>query len=217
MIASLMALGLAAVDCRHVGRHAYIRYAPVVARPGDRLTLSFEYRDGPDGAKPVPLRCVEKLRVRGRAALERNYAVRITNDAAAGSTVRVAVLIGGVERVADIVVTGRDEQVLTGSWSQRSAEHCFGRELAELTFSTDGGYSFTFPEQMVETMTSGSGRYRWDPATGALQMGNYSGVARRDGNMLTIEGIDVLAVPPPPEPGVAPKAPPPCRIVLTGG
>jgi hypothetical protein len=218
MMIGMIAVGLAAAaDCRHIGRHAYIRVAPLVARPGDRMTLSFVYRDGPDGEKAVPLQCLQQLRVKGRAALERERVVRITGDAASGDKVRVVARIGDSEVLADITVTGRDEQVLAGQWSQASAEHCYGRRLAELIFTADGRYSYTFPEQAFETMVSGTGSYRWDPATGALALGNYKGIARRDGGTLTIEGIDIEGVPPVYPPGEAPPDAGPCRIVLTGG
>lgn len=218
MIASLVALSMAAADCRQIGRNTHVRYAPAVARPGDRLKISFEYRDGPAGFKPVPLRCVDKMRVHGRAALERNYVVRITNDAPAGAPVRVVALIGGVEQSAEIIVTGRDQQVLTGKWHPVSAQGCRGRALGEMVFGQDGGFSFTFRNEMIETRTSGGGRYDWDAASGRLTLNGRAGLARFVDGQLMVDGFDFdpqdLPVPPP---GTVPAPPPICRIVLRGG
>jgi hypothetical protein len=113
MIASLIALSMATAtaDCRLMGRYLHIRFSQPVARPGDRVEVSFEYRDGDGGFKPVPLYCVERMQVVGRAALERNYVVRITGDAMPGSTVSVAVQVGGIRSAADIDVVGPDQPV----------------------------------------------------------------------------------------------------------
>lgn len=217
MIASLMAMGMAAQNCRRIGDHAQVTFKPAVARPGDRLKLGFTYRDGPDGDKPVPLQCVEKLRVRGRAALERNYVMRITNDAQAGSVVRAVVLIGGREIYADIVVVGRDQQVLTGTWHPVSMQNCRGRALGELAFSAEGGFSYTFRSEMMETRTSGGGRYTWDGASGRLTLNGRAGVARLADGGLSVTGFDLdpgepMPVPPPGSP--QPSSRPACHILL---
>jgi len=221
MIASLMALSMtAAADCRHIGSHAGIRFVPAVARPGDRLSREYWYRDGPDGEKPVPRQCVEKMRVKGDAAVISKGGIRITGDAKAGSVVTAVALIGGREVSANLTVVGRGQPVLTGKWRQISAEHCHGRRLAELIFTTEGTYSFTFPDRMIETMTSGGGSYRWDPASGRIDLGHgWVGLARRSGSALTIDGVDFdpRALPPPLPPGTASPPRAVCRIVLTGG
>lgn len=107
MIASLIALSMAAAaDCRRIGQEAQIHFTPAIARPGDRVKLSFTYREGVGDEKPVPLYCVTKARVRGRAALERNFVVRITGDARPGSEVVAVALIGETEVSLTLHVAG---------------------------------------------------------------------------------------------------------------
>jgi len=215
MLLISLALALAAgPSCKHVGSSPVgAEIGKRVVRPGDRVTASLYYYDGPFGQKDVPRRCVKKLRVTGPATLARDGAILIAADARSGDTVTLSMVIGGNPASRKIRITGRDEQVLTGKWHVVSSEHCQGRMPAEIVFADDGSYTFTFPEQMVETMISGGGKYSWDAATGALKMSwsPYAQTARFDGDKLMFVGVEFDMVPPPP-PGE--PAPPPCRMVL---
>lgn len=216
MIASLL-LGLAAsagADCKHIGSSLVgLALSQSVVRPGDRLTLHFYYRDGPDGEKDIPKRCVKDFAVTGPARIARDGAIEIGGAARSGDTVTLSMRIGDSAQRRTIRITGRDEQVLTGKWRPVSSENCQGRIPAEIVFGDEGRYSFTFAEQMVETMVSGGGSYSWDPATGALVMGwsPYPTKARFEGDRLVLEGV-VFDPVPPPLPGE--PVPPPCRLVL---
>lgn len=202
-------------DCAHIGESAnWFRTTPEVARPGDVVTLDHRYSDGPYGDKPVPAVCIRKIAVTGPARVARDGTLRIDPRAAAGSVVEVRTRIGRADRSQRFTIVGRNQQVLTGTWHLESAEHC-RRAPAEFVFSTEGRYSYTFAEQMVETMTSGGGAYRWDSASGVLDLGNGRPPvqARREGARLVIEGLDFDVVPSPP----FGPAPPPCILKLRNG
>jgi hypothetical protein len=214
MIAILLALAAPAPDCRHIGGSmTYVRFSRDVVRPGDMLEVALSYRDGPDGEKDTPRRCVTQVKVAGPARLARDGTIRVDPKAAPGSVITVSMRIGGARVVAPITVVGASQQVLTGTWHPVSTENCDGRPLGELIFTSDGRYVFTLAEQMVESMTSGSGTYRWDPSTGRLDLDHTrTATARLDDGGLTLEGLWFDSFPPVPVPGAPP--PPPCRIVL---
>jgi hypothetical protein len=142
-----------------------------VYRPGARLPFKMMWRDGPFGEKEVPKRCMTKPKVTGAATLEKDGVVRVKETAQGGEEFSISLKIDGKPQVYTYKVTGADEQVLFGKWHPRSNQSCRGRIPGEIVFGTAGRYSYTFPEQMIETMTSGGGRYRWDQATRELLPG----------------------------------------------
>lgn len=215
MIVALLALlgAAAGPSCEHIGSSLVgAEISPEVIRPGTRVKVHLSYRDGPDGAKDIPRRCVKALRVTGPARLTREGDIEIADEARSGDRVTLSMRIGANPTSRTLKITGRDEQVLVGTWHPVSSQDCRGRIPAEVIFADDGSYVFTFADQMVETMVSGGGTYRWDSETGALTMSWSPGqtTARFDGDRLVLEGVEFEPAPPPPgEP-----APPPCRIVL---
>lgn len=215
MFTMLALIGAAAgADCRHIGSSLVgAEISPRVIRPGGHVDVYLYYRDGPDGPKDIPRRCVKELRVTGPARLASDGDIEISDDAKSGDQVVLSMRIGGAPVSRTLAITGRDEQVLVGKWAPIASERCQGRLPAEIIFDDDGRYTFTFPEQMVETMISGGGTYRWEPATGALTMSGSPGAARArfEGDRLVLEGVE-FDMPPPPPPGE--PAPPPCRLVL---
>lgn len=215
IVTTIALLGLAAgPGCKHIGSMPVgAELSRTVVRPGERVGVHLYWRDGPFGNKDVPRRCVKKLRVAGPARLAKGGAIEIGTEAKSGDIVTLSMEIGGTPARRAIKITGRDEQVLTGKWRPLASEHCQGRLPAEIVFDDDGRYTFTFPEQMVETMISGGGTYSWDQTSGALTMSWSPGArtARFEGDKLLLEGVE-FEMPPPPPPGE--PAPPPCRLVL---
>ncbi|WP_422058332.1 hypothetical protein [Sphingomonas sp.] len=184
-----------------------------VLRPGDKVSLTLMWRDGPFGSKPVPQRCFRRLKVSGPAVFDKKVGLQIADTAKAGDTVTISVLIDGKPKEYRIAITGREEQVLTGTWRPRSNKDCRGKVPGEIVFTANGYYSFTFPEMMVETMTSGGGRFRWDAATSQLFLDDtLRGKAWFEGKTLVLDGVEFDQTAPPPLPGQ--PAPPPCRLVL---
>lgn len=213
LLTALVLLAAGAADCRHIGESLRAaRYDREVLRPGDETAIEFVYRDGPDGEKTIPRQCITDLRVKGPARLRGKQRLQVRPDAKAGEEVALSMRIGGLPYSRAVKVTGRDQQVLTGTWHVVESQHCRARLPSEIRFFDNGGYDFTFPEAMVETMTSGSGSYTWDQASGALSLGGeWRGTARFEGTRLVMVGpyFDSAYVP---GPGETP--PPPCRIVL---
>ena len=200
-------------DCRHIGGSLKAALLdPEVLRPGDEVNIAYRYRDGPDGEKVIPPQCITRLALKGPARLRSAEKLRIDRKAKAGEAITLSMRIGGLPYSRTVKVTGADQQLLTGTWRMIESRNCPSRLPAEIRFYDDGGYDFTFPEAMVETMTSGRGEFRWDPASGALSLGgNWRGTARFEGKRIVMEGLwfDILRMPMRGEP-----VPPPCRIVL---
>lgn len=213
--------------CEHVGGAlTYLATEPPTARQGATIKIRPVYRDGPDGEKDVPERCLKKWKVDGKGLRfdRKRRTVTIAPDAAPGSMPTLTVVIGGRDIGTRFKVIGANEAVLTGTWHPRSQANCGRPELGEIVFGDNGRYVFTFREQMVETMTSGSGSYRWNSATGVLELGDgegaafvarRTGIARLEGGRLVTEGIDFgypEPIPPAPPGEPQPPAPPPCRM-----
>jgi len=204
------------LECDRIASHPSGAGLPrEVIRPGDKVAISFQWLDGPFGTKDIPRECITRLEVSGPAELLRDGSVRILDDARSGDELVVSMRIGTKERRQTFPITGRDEQTLAGVWRESRRENCEGRRIAELVFTLSGAFSYTVPEQMVETMVTGSGRYRWDPATGALDMGGedrfyWHGRAVRTPDGLVIEGINPTGFQNGPDMPV-------CRIILSGG
>lgn len=213
LLTALALLAAGTADCRHIGGSLRAaQFDRAVLRPGDETAIEFVYRDGPDGEKAIPQRCITSLRVKGPARLRGARRLQVRPDARAGAEIILSMRVGGLPYSRAVKVTGREQQVLTGTWHLIESRNCRARLPSEIRFFDNGGYDFTFPEAMVETMTSGNGSYTWDQATGALSLGGeWRGTARFEGKRLVMEGVyfDSRWVPMPGEP-----VPPPCRIVL---
>lgn len=215
MLLSALALLVAGApaDCRHIGGSLKAAmFDPEVLRPGEEAAIAYRYRDGPDGEKVIPPQCITRLALKGPAQLRSAEKLRIDRDAKAGEEITLSMRIGGQPYSRTVKVTGRDQQVLTGTWHLVESRNCRARLPSEMRFFENGGYDFTFPEAMVETMTSGSGSFTWDSTTGALSLGGYwRGTARFEGPRLVLEGpfFDWPTSDPPGTP-----TPPPCRMVL---
>jgi hypothetical protein len=171
---------------------AYLLSDKSVTRPGDTIELAARWRDGPFGVKEIPLACLKKWQVDPKQAVlsSDRRTLRFADDVPAGSSVSVSAMFGKSVIRGSFKITGRDEQVLYGTWSEASSTGCGtgARRVAELVFSQRGGYSFTFPDMMVETMTSGGGRYRFDADAGTLELDGDKFAATLDGAMLTLAG-----------------------------
>ncbi|WP_342248807.1 hypothetical protein [Sphingomonas sp. OTU376] len=213
LLTALALLAAGAADCRHIGESLRAaRYDREVLRPDDETNIEYVYRDGPDGEKVIPQRCIADLAVKGPARLRGRQRLLVRSDAKGGEEIALSMRIGGMPYSRTVKVTGRDQQVLTGTWHVVESQHCRTKLPSEIRFFDNGGYDFTYPEAMVETMTSGSGSYTWHQASGALSLGGeWRGTARFEGRRLVMVGpyFDSAYVPGPGE-----ILPPPCRIVL---
>ncbi|WP_188055761.1 hypothetical protein [Sphingosinithalassobacter sp. CS137] len=93
----------------------------------------------------------------------------IAEDADPGTIVTISYQVGEEPVTASVRVIGRDEVVLTGRRRQQSVSGCEGAEhVGELEFTGEGRFSVTY--QPFERYRDYWGSYRYDPATGALEM-----------------------------------------------
>ena len=177
---------------RGSGQSAYLVTDRAITRPGDTIELAARWRDGPFGVKELPLACLKNWRVDARQATlaKDRRTLRFAEDLPAGAVVSISATLGKDVIEGSFRITGHDEKVLYGTWSEASSTGCGkdARRVAELVFSQRGGYSFTFPDMMVETMTSGAGRYRFDADAGTLELDGDKFAATLDGNTLTLAG-----------------------------
>jgi len=205
--------------CREYAGLGYaVGHRPAVARQGTTVELtgySVRFNGGP--VEPVPAECVRDWKIEGEGVkLLRGGRVEIDAKAVPGTEIRLSAQIGG-ERggrgYGSFKIIGLDQKVLSGTFGVRRQERCDTPKIAEMTFSADGHYSHTLPEHMVETMVSGSGRYRWDGDTGKLELGGTAEpfVPQRTGTAKWIEGALVLEGVDPGGSSVS------CRITLGGG
>jgi hypothetical protein len=154
-----------------------ISYAPRVPRQGATVTL-VPMRVAGNGRIPeeMPSECLKDWKVEGegvklvRAKGSARRQLRIAPDAVPGREIRFTARNGDREVYGRLVVIARDAQVLSGTFHTVEQGGCWGPEVAEMTFSADGHYTWTRPGEMFETMVSGSGGYRWDAATGVLDL-----------------------------------------------
>lgn len=186
--------------------------SPETARQGETLSLTPMFRlRGPYGANPMPVECLSNWSVspKGSATLAKDRSkLVIHRDAKPGSDIIVSARFGPFQVNGAFRVVGRDESVLTGKYSQRTADNCGNsKPVRELVFDSRGNYSVT--HQPFETYVDYSGTYQWDSNTGALRLfskGDSStpmkeGTARFEGTRLVLEGIVLDLQQPPPLPG----------------
>lgn len=193
-------------------------HKPAVARQGDTVELtgfSVRFNGGP--VEQVPDACVTDWKVEGEGVkLLKGGKIKIDPSAVPGTEIRFSAQIGGAQGrrgYGSFKIIGLNQKVLSGTFGVRRQERCETPQIAEMSFSADGHYSYTRPEHMVETMVSGSGRYRWDGDTGKLELGGTAEpfVAERTGTAKWVDGALVLE-------GVDPSGTSSsCRITLGGG
>lgn len=193
----------------------YVETDPVIYRQGAAIRLRPVRLRGHTGTHEVPMECTSGWFVSGPATLSADRrTLSIAADAPVGSQVALAYRVGDEQVDARLRVVGRDEVVLTGTRSQSAIQGCDGLDpVRELAFGANGSFSVTF--MPFETYKDYWGRYRYDPATGALSMsvtgGNYvppgldlEGSARLgEGGRLVLEDVYLGSRqgPPPPAAG----------------
>lgn len=203
-----------ATDCQRNRGWIPLAGVPLIVRQGERVPVRYSRTHGPDGQYPFSPECLRNWTISNpRVKMSPDHGtIIVPPDLPAGTEVTITAAYDKARTVRlRFHVLGRDEPTLAGTWSESERENCEGRRIAELVFSVEGDFSFTVPEQMVESMVTGSGRYRWDPGTGALDMGGlWQGKAKRTGHSLVIEGINLTGFQNGPDL-------PTCRITLSGG
>lgn len=170
----------------------FIQFGTMVFRQGATIPVTPRADNSPAGQRALALQCTSDWAVRGPATLAPDRrSVTIAPDAPPGSLVGITLRYGSQEVGGSFRVIGREEVVLTGRRSQRSAEGCENAEpVRELEFAPDNRFSVTF--RPFESYQDYWGTYRFDSATGALRMevagGNnvpagldLEGTARLDG------------------------------------
>lgn len=235
VLAALLA-GAAPIDCRaYRDAVAYaLRAEPGIVRQGATVELSPEsvpHYDMP--YQPLPGACASAWKIEGktrglRIVREKGRVfLRVAKDVAPGTQVRIAAKVAGHRASAVFTVHGAAEPLLSGSFFVARQEHCRERAPSGFEFSADGAYLYRYdfldPERNVARDGNGDpmsgvsrGRYRWDPGSGAIAFGAdrlpfeplASGVARLDGDTLTIEGVEFGGAP------AAADADAPCRYAL---
>ena len=156
----------------------YLDLDPRPARQGSTLRIAPMRRRGV-GFHVVPLDCASDWSVSDPSLAtlaEDRASLRIAPDAPPGATITIGYRIKDKPVSRSLVVVAKDAFVLTGRRRQRSAEGCDGfAPVGELEFMADGAFTVTF--QPFESYNDYWGRYRLDPATGALSLsvtgGNY--------------------------------------------
>lgn len=191
---------------------------PLTIRQGDRVPVRYGRTHGPDGTYPLSPKCLRNWKISDpRVKLTKDrLTILVPPDLPPGTEVTIlADYDDGHGAAVGFQVIARDAPTLAGTWRETAREGCEGRRIAEMVFSTAGRFSYTVPEQMVETMVTGAGDYRWDAATGALAMGSapnfpWRGTARRAGGTLVLEGINPTGF-------QLGETMPLCRITFSGG
>jgi hypothetical protein len=190
-------------------------------RQGDTVTLTPMRVERPGmPLTPFPEDCVTNWKIEGQgAAFTKDHRVRVRTKAVPGTVIRVTARYGDRTLSTSFTVLGAGQATLAGRYRVVSQEQCNGGDLAEMNFTAEGYYTYTRSRDMVETMVSGSGNYRWDPVTGKFELVHDGRVwqagkaVHRDGQVL-LDNID---------PGGFMRDPPErfearvCRITLGGG
>ena len=149
-------------------RFAFLATSTTIYRPGASVGITPTVDMSPAGTQALPLRCTTDWSVGGPARLSADRTrLEIDADAPRGAIVPVSFRHAGKTVSAQLQVIGRDELVLTGTWSQRSAEGCEATPpVRELVFQPGNRFAVTF--YPFETYQDYWGTYEFDPATGRL-------------------------------------------------
>ena len=181
-------------------RFAFLATDTKIYRQGATVKLTPSIDMQPAGTRPVPVACTSGWSVTGPATLSADRTTLvIAPDAPVGSIVTIAFRHLGKPVEARFQVIGRDELVLTGTWSQRSVEGCrIPEPVGELEFFPGNRFSVTFTP--FETYRDYWGSYTFEPATGRIALkvegGNFvpdaldlEGEARLDAGSLVLTGF----------------------------
>lgn len=216
-------------DCSQSTGVGYgVGYQPSVPRQGETVTLTAMVVRG-YGMPPEPAdpKCVEDWKVEGEGVkLLNGGKLRISAKAVPGTEIRFSAHVGGIRGqrgYGSLKIIGANEQVLSGTFhiaERGPAERgiCIGN-VAEIGFSARGGYTYTRPEDMFETKVTGSGSYKWDAASGRLELFDddgrlyQRGTARWVDGRLVLDDIDPGGPMSPDDPSLGLH----CHLVLTGG
>lgn len=149
-------------------RFAFLATSTTIYRPGTSVGITPTVDMSPAGTQALPLRCTSDWTVSGPASRSADGTrLEIDADAPAGAVVSVSFRHAGEAVATQLKVIGRDEVVLTGTWSQRSAQGCGTTEpVRELVFRPGNRFAVTFVP--FETYQDYWGNYEFDPATGRL-------------------------------------------------
>jgi hypothetical protein len=154
----------------------YLDVSPTLARQGADIALIPMQARGP-GSEREPADCISDWRVDPALAWlsADHHTLHIAADAKPGAELIISYKASGYEVRKPMRIVGRDEIVLTGVRRQLSIEGCSVQTpVGELEFREDK-FAVTF--MPFESYTDYWGRYRFDAASGALNMtiegGNY--------------------------------------------
>ena len=171
--------------CYPPGHHfAFLETSTQVFRQGASVGLIPMVNIAPAGNQELPLTCTGDWSVAGPAKLSADRTrLDIDPDAAPGSVVSVGFRHAGKPVTGRFQVIARDEVVLTGRYSQQSAQGCEAAEkVRELEFLPGNRFAVTFFP--FETYRDYWGTYAFDSATGRLGM-------NVEGGNFTPPGIDL--------------------------
>ncbi|RYD54267.1 MAG: hypothetical protein EOP60_08045 [Sphingomonadales bacterium] len=204
MLGPILLLAASPSDCTEFQGIGYAAgYTPSVARQGETIELvpmSVRFHGGP--TEPVPLECATDWEVKGEGVkLLPGGKIKIRADAVPGTQINYSGHIGGKgggRGYGAFTIIGAQQKVLSGTFIVRTQQRCHTPKIAEMRFSSNGFYTYTLPADMVESMVSGSGTYRWDGDTGKIELGGTSepfealktGTAKWVDGTLVLEGID---------------------------
>ena len=179
---------------------------PDIARQGSSLLIRPSLYRGPMGPLPMPTACLTDVMVSPASAARltpgRDQIV-LSPDAPPGTVVTLSARYRDDVDAHEIIVAGRDQVVLTGTWRQDRVKcdpgHSPGEPVRELRIDDKGTFGVTY--QPFESYTDFWGNLTFEPSTGALAMtrtgGNFTpqildgdGTARLDGDRrLILEGV----------------------------
>lgn len=172
---------------------------PIDVEPAQTVPLRLYRRDGLGGLSEIPSRCVSRWRLAdsGVASVSADGALLLINaEAPHGARTSVTANVGAQSVAGELNVYRPEAAPLVGLWRQSEAECGERKPIAELVFSADGRYSVTWIP--FETYKDYWGRFRYEAATGALELtvegGNYmpadvaSGAIALKGDAFTAEG-----------------------------
>ena len=155
--------------CYPAGAHfAFVATSTTIYRQGAGVGLTPMVDISPAGTRELPLRCTSDWTVSGPARLSADRTrLEIDPDAPPGAMISVGFRHAGKAVGAELRVVARDEVVLTGTRSQRSAEGCEAADpVRELVFRPQNRFAVTFLP--FETYQDYWGTYEFDSVTGRL-------------------------------------------------
>lgn len=171
--------------CYPAGYHfAFLETDTQIFRQGATIRVTPMVNVAPAGTRELPLICTSDWSVSGPAALSADRTrLDIDPDSARGAVISVSFRHAGKVVGRQLQVIGRDELVLTGTRSQRSAEGCEAADaVRELVFYPQNRFAVTFTP--FETYQDYWGTYEFDPATGRLLL-------KVEGGNFTPPGLDL--------------------------